>query len=413
MTRTEIQEKAYEDWVNMPVSKGTFVAGTGLGKTRVIAMAIGETLKADPNANAIVLTPLIDLKDQTKEEFKKWGYGDVLDRVEFECIQTAYEWSDRHYTVVAADEVHLMLTPEYFRFFEANTYEKLFCCTATVPTQPLKSLLLQSIAPVYYTFSLDQSVKAEFVAPYDIYCTPIKLTSEEDKEYKQIQRNYTYYKGLLGDWEAFQNSKDIFDEADWFTALPEAEQKEMKKNAFIFMGLVRKRKTFLMGVKAKKLLTHTVATVYEPDASIFLFNGTNKISDEIIKGLPKAKSYHSGMTKSVRKSRLEDFKKGKIRILSTTMAANTGISVDVASVGILNGINSSEITMVQRVGRLLRKEEGKRAKIIIPYLVDSQEEKWIAKATGKLANVKFVKNLKAIYEDSEDESGTGKTAGDA
>ena len=43
--------------------------------------------------------------------------------------------------------------------------------------------------------------------------------------------------------------------------------------------------------------------------------------------------------------------------------------------------------MIQRVGRLLRFQEGKIGKIIILYVKDSQEEKWLKQSVKDLNNV--------------------------
>lgn len=396
--RTRIQNEAYDKWTNLETNAGTLVAGTGFGKSRVLALAVCETLKDNPEANGLVLTPTIELKSQLREEFLKWGYSeDIVNRIQFECIQTAYEWETNHFTVVAADEIHLMLSAEYYKFFENNTYDRLICCTATVPTNVLHKIKLENLAPVFFTYSLDESVASGFVAPYDIWCTPIKLLPEEETKYKKIMKTYEFYERDLGGWEAFDTAKAALD-GEYDATLPEAELKDLKKSAFIFLRAVRERRSFLLSVTAKYLLTEAVCNVYEKDSIIFLFNGTNAISDEMAKRIKGAASWHSGVSKTKRKKLLEEFKKGKIRVLSTTNAANQGLSVDNASVGVLTGITSASITMIQRVGRLLRLVEGKRAKVIIPYLPGSQEEKWVQKATSGLKNVHFVNSLKEIYE---------------
>ena len=43
--------------------------------------------------------------------------------------------------------------------------------------------------------------------------------------------------------------------------------------------------------------------------------------------------------------------------------------------------------MIQRVGRLIRFQEDKVGKIIILYVENSQEEKWLKQATKNLNNV--------------------------
>ena len=46
--------------------------------------------------------------------------------------------------------------------------------------------------------------------------------------------------------------------------------------------------------------------------------------------------------------------------------------------------------MIQRVGRLIRFEEGKIGKVVILYVKDSQEEKWLKNTVKTLNNIKWL-----------------------
>ena len=59
--------------------------------------------------------------------------------------------------------------------------------------------------------------------------------------------------------------------------------------------------------------------------------------------------------------------------------------------GIICGITSKSLPMIQRVGRLIRFQEGKIGEIIILYVKDSQEEKWLKNAVKKLNNIVWKK----------------------
>tara|TARA_R110002012_G_scaffold94077_1_gene227944 strand:- start:42 stop:221 length:180 start_codon:yes stop_codon:yes gene_type:complete len=58
--------------------------------------------------------------------------------------------------------------------------------------------------------------------------------------------------------------------------------------------------------------------------------------------------------------------------------------------GIICGITSKSLPMIQRVGRLVRFQEGKTGEIIILYVKDSQEEKWLKNSTKNLDNVNWM-----------------------
>ena len=58
--------------------------------------------------------------------------------------------------------------------------------------------------------------------------------------------------------------------------------------------------------------------------------------------------------------------------------------------GIICGITSKALSMIQRVGRLVRFQENKIGEIYILYVKDSQEEKWLKNATRSLNNINWI-----------------------
>ena len=156
--RDNEQRKALNKWVKQGYI-GSIIAGTGFGKSRIGIMAIGETLNRDVNASAIVLVPTVQLQKQFKDEFHEWGYDNCLDRVDILCYQSAYKLQNQYYNVVVCDEAHLGMSPEYRKFLENNTYDRLLCMTATIPEEKEYADYLHNLAPVVYKISLNQCAK--------------------------------------------------------------------------------------------------------------------------------------------------------------------------------------------------------------------------------------------------------------
>ena len=69
---------------------------------------------------------------------------------------------------------------------------------------------------------------------------------------------------------------------------------------------------------------------------------------------------------------------------------NQGLDIPDANMGIMCGITSKALPMIQRIGRLIRFQEGKVGEIYILYVKDSQEEKWLKNATKSLNNVNWI-----------------------
>ena len=122
--KDEEQKRALNNWAKHKFS-GSIIAGTGFGKSRCGVIAVGKTLDSTESGKGLVLVPTHQLQEQFKQEFIKWNYEHVLDRVDIVCYQSAYKLEGNHYTVVVCDEIHLGLSPEYRKFFENNTWDRL------------------------------------------------------------------------------------------------------------------------------------------------------------------------------------------------------------------------------------------------------------------------------------------------
>lgn len=363
---------------------GSIIAGTGFGKSRCGVLAAGKTLRdhIEGEGRGIVLVPTVQLRDQFEEEFSKWGYEDVVDLIDFVCYQSAYKLKDNHYNIVVCDEVHLGLSPEYRKFFENNTYDRLLCMTATLPEENEYKLHLFKLAPTVYRISLDQCVAMGLVSPYDIICVPIKLTDDEQKEYKSINKKFVYWKYQLGQFGAFDAAKAIM-------ANKNASAKD-KQAAARFYACIRDRKK-IVDFASNKVAQLQKLVIQNLDSKMLVFGGANAFTDTLCDATqPFSVSYHSGKTKKQRENALLEFKEGNKNVLCSTKALNQGLDVPDASVGVVCGLTSKALPMIQRIGRLIRFQEDKKGKIYILYVKDSQEEKWLKSSVKGLKNITWL-----------------------
>ena len=370
------QREALNKWAGAGAI-GSIVAGTGFGKSRCGVLATKWALKK--GNRALVLVPTTQLQAQFEEEFRKWGAGDLLDNIEIMCYQSAYKLKDEYYDIVVCDEVHLGISEQYRKFFENNTYDKLLCMTATVPEDDEYRNYLMGLAPIRYHLSLDECVQLGLVSPYEIVCIPLELNEVDKLEYKAAQLKFVRSKYLIGEFDTFTAAKLIL-------------AKQMKGDmgaAKRFFQAIRERTNVINHAsvkidKAKELVEK------HGDDKILVFTGSNKFSDAMADSLD-ALVYHSGLTKKQREGALEEFGRRSNAVLCSTKALNQGFDVPDASIGIIAGLNSKALPMIQRVGRLLRlSTHGKVGKIYILYIKDSQEEKWLKNAVKTLNNVTWL-----------------------
>jgi superfamily II DNA or RNA helicase len=371
------QKKALNNWAANGYV-GSIIAGTGFGKSRCGVLGVEYALKH--GGNALILVPTVQLQDQFIEEFDKWGVS--TDNVEVLCYQSAYKLLGNHYSIVLCDEVHLGLSTQYRKFFDNNTYDKLLCMTATLPEEQEYKDLLDTLAPTVYKISLDACVAAGIVSPYHIYCKPLQLTPVEQKEYKKINNSFVYYKYQLGQFNAFDEAQRIMGDKN---AHPSD-----KKSAVMFYRAIRERKK-VVDFASNKIAEFQKLVLNNMGSKILAFSGANDFTDQLCASVsPLSATYHSKKTKKQREKALEDFRTNKINVLCSTKALNQGLDIPDANMGIMCGITSKALPMIQRIGRLIRFQEGKVGEIYILYVKDSQEEKWLKNATKSLNNVNWI-----------------------
>lgn len=376
------QRKALNAWAGQKYT-GTIIAGTGFGKSRCGVMAVKHVLAA--GGRAIVLVPTVQLQDQFAEEFRKWEAEHCLDHTEIVCYQSAHKYKDEHYDIVVCDEVHLGLSPVYREFFMNNTYDRILCMTATPPEEEEYRKLLGELAPTAYRITLDQCVALGLVAPYKIYCVPVELSEEEKTEYNKANRMFVHAKYLLGGFDAFKNAQAILG----------GKLDGDKAAAAKFYAAIRKRKTVVQHALSKLEVARTVVD-HHAGEKILTFAGSNDFTDRMAEALD-GEAYHSKLTKKNKEYALQCFSNGECRVLCSTKALNQGFNVPDVGIGIIAGLDSKSLPMIQRLGRLLRKSEDKVGKVYILYVKDSQEQKWLESAVKTLNNVNINVNLNTLF----------------
>ena len=382
-TKDTEQKKAINAWAKRKFT-GSIIAGTGFGKSRCGVIAAGKTLDAADGARAIVLVPTTQLQAQFRDEFSKWDYEHVLDRVDIVCYASAYKIENEHYDIVVCDEVHLGLSPEYRKFFENNTWNRLLCMTATPPEEIEYRDILYKLAPVCYRIDLDKCVELGLVSPYKIICKPIELTSVEKQEYDKANKTFVYSKYILGQFDAFDRARHIMGSGK------HTASNQDKAAAAQFYRAIRARKAVVDHADGKiaELQKLVIKNIGE---KILVFGGSNEFTNKLADATETFSTvYHSGKTKKQKEQALKEFRSGDKPVLCSTKALNQGFDVADATMAVICGLTSKSLTMIQRVGRIVRYQEGKVGQIFILYVKDSQEEKWLKSSVKNLDNVTWL-----------------------
>jgi superfamily II DNA or RNA helicase len=210
---------------------------------------------------------------------------------------------------------------------------------------------------------------------------PIELTSVEQQEYKKANNTFVYAKYVLGQFDAFEQARHIMG-----AGKHTATQQE-KAAAAQFYRSIRQRKAVVDHADNKLAMLQKIV-INSIGEKILVFGGSNEFTNKLAEATDTFSTvYHSGKTKKQREQALVDFRSGVKPVLCSTKALNQGFDVADATMAVICGLTSKGLTMIQRVGRIIRYQEGKRGKIICLYVKDSQEEKWLKSSVKTLKNV--------------------------
>jgi len=388
-TKDKIQREGLNKWWAYPVNgKGTLQYATGVGKTRcgVLAAAlIAERLwnckSGFEDCNILILTPTETIRDRAwKEEFKKWGHMNVFNScVECVCIQTAYKYVGHHYDLVIADEIHNYISPEYFNFFSQNKYDKVLGLSAYI--DPLKLPLLNAIAPICDRLNTQKARDLKLISDFTIYNVPLKLSGAEKKSYTSANNAFN---GLFPFFDRdLKLMYSCMKPRNYETFLQRKGMSlddENKTFPFRCNAAMAKRKKLLYNSEAKVDAVKHLCKLY-PEKKIIIFSQTIEFADKVTDELgDNCVSFHSKIGKKARKANLDKLidNRTKVTRISTAKALNEGMNVPDISMAIIASGTSKTKDLIQRIGRVVRWEEGKQALIFHLYIEDSQEEKWVS-----------------------------------
>ena len=403
--KDEVQQSAFRSW-KVKNMKSTIIAGTGVGKTRIMLLCAQHLLSRYTEQEKLekefyFISPLADLEKQIRDEAKKWNMADdILPYVSFHTIQKARTFSNRQIEGVFIDEVHMTLANDLDssarKFYLNNEIRFIAAFTATWPENEEYGKFLSKLAPKSYDLSFEDAKDGDIVADYLLFKIPVTLLPGEKATITQA--NYMYNKcqfDLLGE----------ISPSEMFTAagsiLKNGGTSDERKIASMYFNSIRKRKAVINNAENKHVGTVEAIKLLSSgkDKSRFLtFNGsitlanelTRRINRELKKEAIRTKAYHSKLGSKARFDILDNFKtKRHITGLNTVEAANAGLDVPDLEYIVMNGITSKALPMIQRIGRAARWVEGKKAKAILFYVKDSQEEKWMKNATKSFESIRI------------------------
>ena len=421
MTREERFNSIISKWSSCYNYTAGVVASTGSGKTRGIGMMV---LKLKEVKSAVIIVPTRKLKDDWEQIIIE---NEISINTQVIVVNTAIK-HEYVTDLLLIDEAHLILAETFINVFKTVKFNKLLWLTATIERTDGRHSLLLEKAPIIDTITLEEAVENKWITPYKLNIVETELNKTERKKLDIIDARFKslsitlattgmnafkaadkYIKYLdLKKYLVAKSTKQIFAIKairtilikKWGRKPTDTELKTVILERFRKLNAVEKKYYLNLALSSKKyyktirdrktLITHSKNKLKETvnllkilkDVIVFAeeIKVLTNIAIELDKLGIKYAIYHSKQSKKERDRQLEKFENNEVDILLSAKALTTGVSINRISNGIVHTYNSSKVTSIQVIGRLLRISPDKSlANIFYLLTKDTQEEKWLTK----------------------------------
>lgn len=336
-------------------NRGIVVLPTGAGKTFVAELAIVAVQRS-----TLVIAPTIDLMSQWYDVLSTafdckigllgGGYHEIAD-ITVSTYDSAYIHADAYgnrFGLVVFDECHHLPSPTYLMASESMIAPYRLGLTATLERSDGREHLLDDrVGPVVYTRGI-RDLAGSHLADYDVNTLTAKLSEEEAMTYEDNRETYRQFlrdKGI-----------DMSKPEGWSRFIMLSSRSREGRRAFM---AYREQRRVAITPASKIDVLEGLLRQHAKDR-VIIFTNDNDTVYRISRTFLLPAITHQTDVKE-RKEILERFNSGAYPAVVTSRVLNEGVNVPDANVAIILSGTGSVREHVQRLGRVLRRKEGKRA----------------------------------------------------
>ncbi|MDD1761125.1 MAG: DEAD/DEAH box helicase family protein [Methanothrix sp.] len=350
----DYQNQALDAWTANG-NRGIIVLPTGSGKTLVGIKAISLL-----NTPTLVVAPTLDLVDQWRSGLKKEFRTEVgvlgggewdIKALTISTYDSAYIHADKlgnKFGLIIFDEVHHLPAAGYRNIAEMFAAPYRMGLTATFEREDGLHAELSRLVGGKVFEKRVKELTGTHLSPFRIEKIVVELTEEEKKEYERNQKIFSDYLVRI--------NLVIRSPADFQKLVMRTGRDPGARKALLARNKARDvayNSISKMGKLSEILKRHG-------GSKIFIFTEHNKLVHRISKQfLIPSITYRT--TSKERSETLDRFRSGVYRAVVTSKVLDEGIDVPDADVGIILSGTGSERAFIQRLGRILRKKDGKEA----------------------------------------------------
>lgn len=352
---------------------------TGMGKTKVAIDLINHICdrvfrnEEEPTTVLILVAKTVH-KQTWKDEIEKWG-GIKTDYVTIECYESLKKYEGAYFDVVVADEMQHLSEARLEVLDTLHISEAFIGLSATIK-RDMRDMFTRFHDACVIKCGLREAVDDEVLPEPTVYLMPLTLdrtrciyrTKRFGRDITTTQKGYYDNISSLIEWykNKYFNSRNERMKNLWLSTAGKRLQWLSEQKESIILSLLD---------KFKNHKTLTFCSGIEQSERLGKYNITSKNKNS-------AKN-------------LELFNYNKIKHITACNILNEGVNLTNCRIGIFCNLNSSEIIVKQRVGRILR---HKSPVIILPYFKDTREEELVKKMIEEYSedSIKTISNINKI-----------------
>ena len=390
------QKEALQAWSNHG-RVGMVEAATGSGKSRLgIASALEALIQ---NKSVVVVVPRKILQDQWIKNFSKAGLGKYIDtlggdngsiypkagsatkgRILIALVQSLSKHQsvlpkDKN-SLLIADEIHLFTGEEYRKIFAEEFHWRLGM-TATLPDGTDDRNLLRNYfgGDAIYSYEIPKAIADGVILPYEIALIRVKPTPEEQfllngysREIQNCFKELSYLGAISPEYRNFDREISKLEELD---RLPEITKR--------YRDATNATDQILAHSASNGLALQLVSPIIKSRGKTLIFSDFNetmkKTIDVLLSETVLAKHINHEILGENRNNVINELVNGKIDAIVSPQAMDVGVDIPELELGVYVGIRRERLNLIQRLGRFLRKHEGKTTPlIIIPVAIGHHDD---------------------------------------
>lgn len=395
MTRDERQQVGLQKWMKYNC-RATLMWATGTGKTVAAIKAIKLFLTKNENKVITVIVPSEYLKLQWLQKLFEQG---LIPQVSVEIINSAINKSTQ-IDFIILDEVHRMASTFFYLIFKQRNPKIILGLSATFNRLDGKHELLNEYCPVCDVITVREAIENDWLSSYREYKVVLQVddfsvyqekTQEFFSTFAYFGNNFTTAMNCVAGVK--KGNKVVvpahivrYKYAESLCTLDKYHPdyrnvvngilKEVTAVAFSWNRALQARKEFVMNHPKKIEIARKILQA-RPQSKAITFSATIKQAEKIKIGM----SLHSGKTKAKNKITMEEFLKLPYGVLNTSKSLDQGADIPGLNLAVILSNSSSSLQKTQRIGRVLRLEEGKQSEVFTLVIKDTNEEHWYNNST--------------------------------